>query len=164
MASAGSAAAREAGASAIVRESVRDASARGALALPVVRGRLVVLRAQAVAEPVLGDLGIDVDVGQRAAALAVEQRGGERAKIEAGRLRPREQRLLFLADVLVDPVGELGQRVAIAGISRIEAVERRNEVEGDRMYQATCNWIAAHPMQAVLGALVVGSLYGRVRS
>ena len=47
---------------------------------------------------------------------------------------------------------------------RAVELSERATTEGDRMYQATCNWIAAHPMQAVLGALVVGYLYGRVRS
>jgi hypothetical protein len=40
----------------------------------------------------------------------------------------------------------------------------RATTEGERMYQATCGWIAAHPVQAVVGALVAGYLYGRIRS
>jgi hypothetical protein len=44
----------------------------------------------------------------------------------------------------------------------VELTERAT-TEGERMYEATCNWVAAHPMQAVLGAFVAGYLYGRIR-
>lgn len=69
-----------------------------------------------------------------------------------------------------DPAEKI-DRAAQSAHETVDRVHRRAmdlteraTTEGDRMYQATCNWIAAHPMQAVLGALVVGYLYGRVRS
>lgn len=36
--------------------------------------------------------------------------------------------------------------------------------QGERMYDDACNWIAAHPVQAVAGALLAGYLFGRIRS
>jgi len=36
--------------------------------------------------------------------------------------------------------------------------------QGERMYQDACNWVAAHPLQAVAGALLAGYLFGRIRS
>jgi hypothetical protein len=72
------------------------------------------------------------------------------------------------------PMRDPAEKIDRAAQSAHETVDRvhrraveiteRATTEGDRMYQATCNWIAAHPIQAVLGALVVGYLYGRVRS
>jgi ElaB/YqjD/DUF883 family membrane-anchored ribosome-binding protein len=67
-----------------------------------------------------------------------------------------------------------GQKIDRAAQTAHETVDRvhqkateltdRATTEGDRMYQAACNWISAHPMQAVLGALAVGYLYGRIRA
>ena len=36
--------------------------------------------------------------------------------------------------------------------------------QGERMYADACNWISAHPLQAVAGALLAGYLFGRIRS
>ena len=46
---------------------------------------------------------------------------------------------------------------------RASEVTDRVTTEGDRMYQATCDWIADHPMQAVCGALFVGYVFGKIR-
>ena len=35
--------------------------------------------------------------------------------------------------------------------------------ETDRYYQGATQWIAAHPMQALMGALVTGYVVGRLR-
>lgn len=42
-------------------------------------------------------------------------------------------------------------------------MSERATTEGDRMYQASCAWVSAHPLQAVLGAFVAGYLYARMR-
>lgn len=43
-------------------------------------------------------------------------------------------------------------------------VTDRVSTEGERMYAETCDWISAHPMQAVAAALAAGYLFGRLRS
>jgi ElaB/YqjD/DUF883 family membrane-anchored ribosome-binding protein len=43
-------------------------------------------------------------------------------------------------------------------------VTDRVSTEGERMYAQACDWIAAHPMQAVACALAAGYLFGRIRS
>lgn len=43
-------------------------------------------------------------------------------------------------------------------------VTDRVSTQGDRMYRQACNWVSAHPMQAIAGALVAGYLFGRIRS
>lgn len=42
-------------------------------------------------------------------------------------------------------------------------VSERVTSETDRMYQATCDWISHHPMQAVASAVLAGYLFGRLR-
>lgn len=39
----------------------------------------------------------------------------------------------------------------------------RLSTETDRYYQSATQWIAAHPMQALMGALVAGYVFGRMR-
>jgi ElaB/YqjD/DUF883 family membrane-anchored ribosome-binding protein len=62
-------------------------------------------------------------------------------------------------------------RAATAAHDTVDRVHRtasemtdRVSTEGERMYAQACDWIAAHPMQAVAGALVAGYLFGRIRS
>lgn len=43
-------------------------------------------------------------------------------------------------------------------------VTERVSSEGERMYAQACDWISAHPMQAVAAALAAGYLFGRLRS
>ena len=43
-------------------------------------------------------------------------------------------------------------------------VTDRVTTEGERMYEQACGWVAHHPVQAVAGALLVGYLFGRIRS
>ncbi|HVF64083.1 MAG TPA: hypothetical protein VNE58_08820 [Casimicrobiaceae bacterium] len=40
----------------------------------------------------------------------------------------------------------------------------RVSTDGERMYREACDWVSAHPMQAVGGALLAGYLIGRLRS
>ncbi len=46
---------------------------------------------------------------------------------------------------------------------RATEVSDRVTSETDRVYQATCDWISAHPLQAVASAVFAGYLFGRLR-
>jgi hypothetical protein len=72
------------------------------------------------------------------------------------RLRDPAQKIDRAAQSAHETVDRVSRRA-------VELTERATS-EGERMYEATCNWVAAHPMQAVLGAFVAGYLYGRIRS
>jgi ElaB/YqjD/DUF883 family membrane-anchored ribosome-binding protein len=68
-----------------------------------------------------------------------------------------------------DPAQRI-DRAAQAAHDTVDRVQRRAvqltdkaSSEGERMYQATCSWISAHPMQAVGTALLAGYLFGRLR-
>ena len=43
-------------------------------------------------------------------------------------------------------------------------VSDRVTTQGEEMYSDACNWVKAHPVQAVAGALFAGYLIGRIRS
>ena len=43
-------------------------------------------------------------------------------------------------------------------------VTGRVSTEGERMYAQACDWVSAHPVQAVAAALAAGYLFGRLRS
>lgn len=46
---------------------------------------------------------------------------------------------------------------------RAHAMTDRLSTETDRYYQSATQWISAHPMQALMGALVAGYIFGRMR-
>jgi hypothetical protein len=46
---------------------------------------------------------------------------------------------------------------------KANAMTERVTGETDRYYQSATQWITAHPMQALLGALFAGYLFGRMR-
>jgi ElaB/YqjD/DUF883 family membrane-anchored ribosome-binding protein len=61
-------------------------------------------------------------------------------------------------------------RAASTAHETVDRVHRKaNEMtervssETDRYYQSATQWITAHPMQALLGALFAGYLFGRMR-
>jgi ElaB/YqjD/DUF883 family membrane-anchored ribosome-binding protein len=70
-----------------------------------------------------------------------------------------------------DNTQEKMDRAAQTAHDTVDRVHRRTmeltdraTTEGERYYQQACSWISEHPMQAVLGAVFVGYLYGRIRS
>lgn len=46
---------------------------------------------------------------------------------------------------------------------RANEMTDRVSTEADRYYQSATQWISMHPMQALLGALFAGYLFGRMR-